>query len=62
MRITCLYVDYRLACVGDRVKNVDNRVKAIDAMVVIVNDGAEYVFNPLSKNCLMIATLTHNHS
>ena len=42
-----LVVD-RKGDVGDQVKGVDSRVKAIDDMIVAVNDGAEYVFYPLS--------------
>ena len=42
-----LIFDYRLACVDDRVKNVD-RVNVIDDTVVLVNDGAGYIFYPFS--------------
>jgi archaellum component FlaC len=42
-------VDDRVAGVGDRVKHVDDKVKAVDDKLAAVIDGAQYIFNQLSK-------------
>jgi archaellum component FlaC len=42
-------VDEHVAGVDDRVKDVDDKVKAVDDKLVAIIDGAQYIFNPLSK-------------
>ncbi|KAF8492082.1 hypothetical protein F5888DRAFT_1909336 [Russula emetica] len=50
-------VDERVAGVDDRVKDVDDKVKAVDDKLVAVIDGAQYIFNQLSKTVQLLTRL-----
>jgi hypothetical protein len=50
-------VDERVAGVDDRVKDVDDKVKAVDDKLVAVIDGAQYIFNQLSKIVQLLTRL-----
>ena len=50
-------VDDRVASVKDRVKDVDDIVKAVDDKLVAVIDGAQYIFNQLSKFVQLLTRL-----
>jgi hypothetical protein len=43
-------VEERVAGVDDRVKSVDDRVKAVDDKLAVVSNGAQHIFNQLSKS------------
>ena len=49
-------VDERMAGVNDRVKDVDDNVRAVDDKLVVVIDGAQYIFTLFSK---VAQLLTH---
>ena len=52
-----IVVDDRVAGVDDRVAGVDNRVKDVDDRLVAVIDGAQHIFNQLSKTVQLIILL-----
>jgi archaellum component FlaC len=50
-------VDDRVAGVDNRVKHVDDKVKGVDDKLVVVIDGAQYIFNQLSKIVQLLTRL-----